>query len=128
MQIEIDVGDVLEIILKDTDGGFKITFAKDVLQVETDFADTSGRVGVIYQESWDTLIDDGDMLPVDFDPKTDYDDRMAPLIAEYDTWLAAEGLTPMCAQELLAEDYIKPAQRQWLTDYVRRWDRAAVGA
>jgi hypothetical protein len=58
----------------------------------------------------------------------EYDAAMSPLVVEYDAWLEANAsMVPrdwdFSADNLvLHDDWFSLEQRQWLTDYIMRWD------
>ena len=52
VRIEIDTGDTVEVVVKDGDGSFTISYSDTELKVETPWTDTSGRKGVIYSEQF----------------------------------------------------------------------------
>lgn len=55
MRIELRPGEILEIVLAETDGLFVVDFDSNGdsrLTISADMADTSGRVGIIYEEDF----------------------------------------------------------------------------
>lgn len=52
-------------------------------------------------------------------------DAISELIAEYKRWNDAEGLDLGSADEHLNDPDLSEVQREWLEDFVRRWNLAA---
>ena len=64
MRIELASGDTLSVVMEGTDGEFKVIWGENVLQVTADLPDSSGREGVIYEETWgDTRSTDEEPVP-----------------------------------------------------------------
>ena len=56
------------------------------------------------------------------DHLTDTTTTIATLTAEFEAWGAAEGLVLSDAEEMLLDDGLTGAQRQWLIWFIQRWD------
>lgn len=46
------------------------------------------------------------------------------LIKDYNTWIAAQGLPAMSADELAWEDCVNVEQRKWLHAFCEQWEAA----
>ncbi len=52
-------------------------------------------------------------------------DPFKNLIEEYDAWMLEQGLALGSADEHLFDEELTQAQRDWLKDFCKRWERAA---
>lgn len=50
MIVQLEPGDTLIVQLKDTDGEFVIEYRDEAIRITTDYPDSDGREGVIYEE------------------------------------------------------------------------------
>lgn len=67
-------GEEIKITLEDTDGFFIIKYGEEALTVESDFPDSTGRVGIIYEEKYGKGSDHEIDLP---DSKVEDDDYLS---------------------------------------------------
>lgn len=52
MELVLAPGDKIRVTLKDTDGEFVLEYGKTSLKITTDFPDSNGRKGIIYEEKF----------------------------------------------------------------------------
>lgn len=91
MKILLTQGDELVVEFEDTDGQFKIVYGLTNLQVHSDLEDSTGRVGVIYDEQFNTSEDAQVVAP----PGREVDSRLSmgyPIVKEKKI-NEAEGIT-----------------------------------
>lgn len=58
MKIVLSTGETAEVHFDDSDGEVCVEFAEDAIRVSTDWPDTSGRTGIIYEERFGADLDD----------------------------------------------------------------------
>lgn len=57
MKVAIFPGETLEIEVGNADGIFTVTYGEEHLTIEADMPDTSGRMGVIYDENFGSVFE-----------------------------------------------------------------------
>lgn len=49
-------------------------------------------------------------------------DLAMPLCTELEAWCKAQKLPYLCADELAKKSFLNPLQREWISDFCRRWE------